>query len=293
MGMDERELLRLLPPVLRARGFRLYTGSGRLVDLWQDGGRAVLGHKPPQALREFKNSADRGLFTGFPHPQEGRFLKALSRLFPGRNFRVYAGPASLNRALEAAGLPPGPDPGAFPDPAFPSPPAGPAASAVSLWRPFLDEEPAARETPVPVLVPVLPCPLSPQAAALAPGWDDRFPPSDIIPPVILAAASRGIYDIIAAASRGGRPVYPKINRLLYNRRDGEACPWRRRGIYLSLPDAGPGWETLFRRFLEGGFLIPPGPAEPLILPGALSPGEEAKLAALLGEGRRLYQCRRP
>jgi hypothetical protein len=33
--------------------------------------------------------------------------------------------------------------------------------------------------------------------------------------------------------------------------------------------------------LEEGFLIPPAPAEPLILPGILSPGEEAKLAALL------------
>jgi hypothetical protein len=38
---------------------------------------------------------------------------------------------------------------------------------------------------------------------------------------------------------------------------------------------------LFSRFLENGFLIPPVPSHPLILPGILSPGEEAKLADLL------------
>ncbi|MDR0450231.1 MAG: hypothetical protein LBH26_03100 [Treponema sp.] len=284
--MDGRELLRLMPPVLRARDFRLYTQEGRLVDLWQDGGRAILGHKPPQLLRELKNSAERGLFAGFPHPQEGRFLKALSRLLPGRRFRFYSGRASLNRALEAAGFPcPGPGPGSFPDPAFPA--AGETSSGISLWRPFLENlaEPVLRETPV--LIPALPWPLSPQAAAFRPDWEDRFPPSDIVSPVILSAAARGIYDLIAAGNRG-KPVYPKINRLLYGQHGQKPCPWYRRGVYLTLADAalteaGINWETLFRRFLEGGFLIPPGPGEPLILPGILSPGEEAKLALLLGE----------
>jgi hypothetical protein len=287
--MDGRELLRLTPPVLRARAFRLYTqGGGRLVDLWQEGGRAVLGHNPPAVLRELKNSAERGLFAAFPHPQEGRLLKALSRLLPGRNFRLYAGRASLDRALETAGFPrDASEP--FPDPAFPSPEApdpdhhaGPA-----LWRPFLEgtsgpiAAPAAPIPATPVLIPVLPWPLSPLAAALDPALEGRFPPSDIISPVILAAAARAVYDLIASGNRGGRPVYPKINRALYGRSGQDRRPWRCRGIYLSPRDPGIVWETLFRRFLEGGFLIPPGPGEPLILPGILSPGEEAKLAALL------------
>jgi hypothetical protein len=299
--MDGRELLRLMPPVLRARAFRLYTqGGGRLVDLWQDGGRAILGHKPPLVLGDLKNSAERGLFAGLPHPQEGRFLKALSRLLPGWSFRLYAGLASLNRALETAGFPP-PEPGGFfPDPAFPAPavtgPAEPAAcpsSRPSLWRPFLED---AAET-VPVLIPVLPWPLSPPVAAFDPGLEGRFPPSDIIPPVILAAATRGIFDLIAAGKQR-EPVYPKIDRVLDSgKRSGQGpdqrpgpCPgfWRRRGIYLSPQldpqDAGALWEALFRRFLEGGFLLPPSPREPLILPGILSPGEEAKLAALLEAG---------
>ena len=96
--------------------------------------------------------------------------------------------------------------------------------------------------------------------------------------MILAAASRAVYDLVAALGRG-RPAFPKITRVL-----SQGGFWRRRGIYLS-PATVPGDEgytALFRRFLDAGYLLPPGPGEPLILPGELSPGEEAKLAALLG-----------
>jgi hypothetical protein len=109
--------------------------------------------------------------------------------------------------------------------------------------------------------------------------DCPFPPSDLIPPVLLAALTRGIYDLIAAAPERGICPFPKIRSAL------DTGPWERRGIYLSLRDspAPAAWEDIFRRFLTGGFLIPPDPEAPLILPGALSPGEEAKLAELLAE----------
>ncbi|MDR1129249.1 MAG: hypothetical protein LBL20_08050, partial [Treponema sp.] len=90
--MEENEDLarfRLIPAISRARDFRLYTPDGRrLVDLWQYGGRAILGHTPPSVLREMKNTAERGLFAPLPGPQERRFLKALSALLPGYLFRV-------------------------------------------------------------------------------------------------------------------------------------------------------------------------------------------------------------
>jgi hypothetical protein len=280
----------LLPTVLRARDFRLYTqGNKRLVDLWQAGGRAVLGHTPAGALRELKNSANRGLFAPLPHPQEGRLFKALSRLLPGRAFRFYGDQSSLRSALAAAGLP---WTGPFPDPAFPSPGADSGGDVrPALWRPFLDPDPQP-----PVLVPLLPWPLAPWVLALDPALEGRFAPSEPFSPVLLAAATRALYDLIALGPGGGRPVYPRINRVLYPSQ-GPQSRWRRRSIYLSYaplqtgaedpslpagPDHGrPAWEVLFRRFLEGGFLIPPGPGEPLILPGILSPGEEAHLAALL------------
>ena len=82
--MIRNDLLNQAPRVLRVRGWRLYTGNGRLVDLWQYGGRAILGHNPPGLLRIVKNSAERGLYVPHPHFTEARFCKALSALLPGR-----------------------------------------------------------------------------------------------------------------------------------------------------------------------------------------------------------------
>jgi hypothetical protein len=112
---------------------------------------------------------------------------------------------------------------------------------------------------------------------LEPALADRFPPSDIASPALLAAATRGIHDLIAAAPERGIPRFSRIDRAL------NQDYWRRRGIYLcprTAPDED-AYAKLFLRFLEGGFLPPPSPKLPLILPGVLSPGEELKLAGLL------------
>jgi hypothetical protein len=275
------DLAALLPVIRRARDFRLYTAGGkRLLDLWLAGGYAVLGHTPPALLRELKNTAARGLFAPFPGPGEGRLVKALSLLFPGRICRLYAGDAALCRALDQAGCFPADYP---PDPAFGPPPPGPPP-VLSLWRPFLPgASPLAVPGDIPVLIPLLPLPWpgAPQIAAILPGHAGRFPPSQCLSPVILAAACRAVYDLIAVA--GKQPLrdgaFPKIDAAL------SRSNWRRRGIYLTRRDSpgGDARAALFRRFLEAGFLLPPDPRLPLILPAALSPGEEAHLAALLRE----------
>ncbi|MCL2373899.1 MAG: hypothetical protein FWC65_01480 [Treponema sp.] len=279
-----KELLRLLPKVLRARDFRLYLEGGkRLVDLWRWGGRAVLGHKPPKVLADLKNAAERGLFTPLPHPLERRVINALGNFFPNRAVRLYMDERSRERALAASGFiaahaaPPC-------DPAFPCDGGAyiGAKSGVSLWRPFL----AAQENPdreqCDIMLPVLPSPTAPAALILNKNIEDLFPGGDIIPPVLLAPAARALYNLAAAlkhfpANRNW-PEYPKIRKAL------SSGIWRRQGIYITAkPDTGTEeYETIFRRFLEGGFLIPPSPCEPIILPLAMSAGEEAKLAELLG-----------
>jgi hypothetical protein len=276
--------------VLRARDFHLYTKKGRLTDLWQAGGAAVLGHTPPSVLRELKNAADRRLFVPFPHPLQRRFLKALSLLFPGRIFRVYGPGSSLRGILEAAGL----DCARIPDPAGPRTQAAPERAPLSLWRPFVDPAfPLAVPEHIPVLIPVLPVippgygtetggppwPCGIGVLALDPALEGSFPPPDIVAPALLAAAARGVYDLAAMAEERGKTSFRKINRIPEN------GVWRLRGIYLEAVREGytEDYAALFRRFLDGGFLLPPDPASPVILPGALSPGEEAKLAVLLAE----------
>jgi hypothetical protein len=264
--MIDEALLRLLPPVVRARDFRLYTQDGRrLVDLWQNNGAAVLGHTPGGILRALKNSAERGLYAPLPHSQEGRFRKALAALLPGMGFRLYRSDAALFRALGAE---------RFPDPAL-----GEAMplSAPLLWRPFLGSAPPQERPLIPVLP--LPWPAALRVLALPPAPAETAPPeSQLIPPTILAAATRGVYDLIAANAVRARLSYPRVEEALAEKK------WLRRGIYLcrSEPPDDEAYAALFRRFLEQGFLLPPVRTHPLILPGALSPGEEAKLAGLLG-----------
>ena len=259
MLYSERGLLRLLPKVLRARDFHLYLENGkRLTDLWLAGGRAVLGHKPPRVLVELKNAAERGLFTPLPHPMERRFLKALGELFPGKVFRFYADSGALHRALDET-----------------------EKKRFSIWRPFteplVDNISGGSEKEAPVLVPVLPWPLGPEVLVMEKDMDAFFPAREIITPVLLAPATRALYDLLAVIKDGSRVgrVYPKVEKAL------KGSLWRRRGIYLTTEMNGEKYADLFMRFLEGGFLIPPSPVEPLILPASMSDGEEAKLAGLL------------
>ncbi|MDR2516947.1 MAG: hypothetical protein LBC88_06145 [Spirochaetaceae bacterium] len=275
--------LALLPAISRARGYRLYTAAGtRLLDLWQYGGRAVLGHKPEGMIRELKNAAERGLFAPFPSPYAGRFIRALSALFPGKHFRVYPGEAALREDLAGAGFPRVP----FPDSALPRHRNGPGILPV-YWRPFADVPPGA------VFVPVLPFPFTPSPAvlALAPEEAARFFPGmgdapGVYPlgtpaPVVLAPAIRAVYSLIASPARK-ITAFPKIRRVLEHQ---TTAVWRRRGIYLSRTVAADedAWTALFRRFLAAGFLMPPERNAPLILPGVLSPGEEAGLAGFLAD----------
>jgi hypothetical protein len=210
-----------------------------------------------------KNAAERGLFTPLPQTAyNGRFIKALSRLFPGRVFRLYNSEDSLGRAVRAAGLSPSQTVEPFPGGAKPA-----------LWRPFMKEPPAA-----PLLVPVLPWTLAPLVLAAESGLEPRLPPGDLIAPVLLAAAARAVYDLIAAAGRG-ELCYPKVEKALAQ----QGCVWKKEGIYLRYRETlgREAWEELWKRFLEAHLLLPPDQEDPLILPGTMSPGEEAKLAGLL------------
>ena len=265
---SRHDLLGMVPEVLRARGWRLYTGKGRLIDLWQYGGRAILGHNPPGLLRAIKNNAERGLYAPHPHFTEKRFCKALSALLPGFSFLIYVSDAFLYNAVSAAGI------------------------EFVLWRPFLDAKTQADFQPAPVLVPVLPCPFpgapavlayNPQKAGDVP---EKLPPSQILSPVTFSAAERCIYDLIAASGRGN-PRFSKLEKAIK-----KSVHWKRKGIYLffspcthkkndnSSGEADKTYADLFRHFLDAGFLLPPSTEEPAILPCELSPGEEAKLAGL-------------
>jgi hypothetical protein len=183
---------------------------------------------------------------------------------PGRNFRLYAAPPPELYSLVANGT-------------------------ATLWRPFLDSaDPfSVPENAPPILIPIVPgiqgwrngLPLGLCVLAIDSSFDAAasLPPGDFLPPVLLAAAARGIYDLIAAAPERAKAPFPRIAKSLKN------SQWWCQGIYLSLRQtpSSDEWAALFRHFLDNGFLLPPVPSQPLILPGVLSQGEETKLAGVL------------
>jgi hypothetical protein len=119
-----------------------------------------------------------------------------------------------------------------------------------------------------------------QALVLDPSLEARFPPSALFPPVLLAAALRGLCNLLALPLEQRTLPFPRINRAL------SQSIWRRRSVYLYAPalSGGGAYAPWWNYFLQAGFLLPPHPQQPLIIPRILSAGEEAKLAALLGGG---------
>jgi len=264
--MAEASLLAEVPRVGRARGFRLYDTAGRrLVDLWQAGGGAILGHRPLRASNALKDALARGLTAPLVSPWEARLLKALAVRFPSyRAFRLHA---TLERALAAASrwLGRRVEPADLADPGLGTPGCGP----VGLWRPFLPEggDPRPR-----VLVPVLPCSVggSPAALCFADHLAEADEPSDPVPGALLAAALRGLLDL-ARADRSD-PFGPDDL--------AGAAGWERRGPYLcpTFPEAV--YPAVFRAFLARGALLSPFFPGPSILPGEASAGERRLVSSL-------------
>jgi hypothetical protein len=156
------------------------------------------------------------------------------------------------------------------------PPVLPAAPAPALPR---DLPPVLPTAPAPALPGDLPPVLPAAPASVLPGdlpsampETAAFHPSEIISPLTLAAATRSVYDLIAATPARGRVRYPRIEEALTN------SAWQRQGIYLYCRADEYTYAEVFKHFLEQGFLIPPNQNQPLILPGVLSAGEETKLA---------------
>jgi hypothetical protein len=262
--MADRALSDEVPRIRRARGYRLYDVTGRrLLDLWQAGGEAILGHRAAHAGPAVKAALDRGLAAPLPTAWQSRLLSALAARFPAyRSFRLFT---SREHALAAASRVLGAAVAAV-DVADPG--LGTRGDGrVGLWRPFLPGEPD-----WPVLLPVLPLTLggSPAAACFRDALPHDGEPSDAVAGFAVIAALRGLAGLDAA-----RPDDPFLQQCL------DGCPgWERRGPYLGPVFAAGAYPEVFRAFLSRGVLLSPFYPGPSILPGEASEGERRLLASL-------------
>jgi hypothetical protein len=106
----------------------------------------------------------------------------------------------------------------------------------------------------------------------------QVPSSDLLSPVFAEYAQRAVNDLIKTQQEAPVLRVSKVLRSL----SGSSI-WKGSGLYWYADPrlSAEKYEKLFFNFLQEGFLLPPNPADPLILPWSLSPGLEVKLAKLL------------
>ncbi len=266
MGM---ELLREMPVIRRAREFHLYDNAGkRLLDLYLNGGKALLGHRPEGFSLIVKNTLARGVTAEYPSHEEGKMLKAAKALWGKTHPRIryYRDMTRLGIWLSDQNLllPGNP----VPDPVLNE------TGEVSLWRPWLTGLKAPG-----IFIPVLPVPGMETGVLLcaSEGIKD-LPEGDIPSPVLAAGLSRCLWLLKSVMeehplsphdSMSGLPVFKG---------------WERKGSYLVWLGKKDDYADIFRRALEGGILLPPDPSIPAVLPYELTSGDRKVLNKLFSQG---------
>jgi hypothetical protein len=261
----EASLQTLLPVIRRARGYRLYAQDGRrYLDLWQGGGRAILGHRPARVTTVLKNVISTGLISDLPSVYTGRLERELGRYFPAHPHFRLAG--SLGSALELASLYLGRALAAG-EPRDPLSGVRKARREAALWRPLLDAPVGAT-----VLLPLLPFCVA--GAPVPVGFVEPppadFPPSELISPMVLAGALRALHDL----KRHSVPQWLRPDLLR------GARGWRQTGPYVTPEFPEARYRAVFSAFLAEGVLLNPSFAEPSVLPSEASAGEVQKMMGL-------------
>jgi hypothetical protein len=267
-----------VPPIKRARGYRLYDYSGRrYLDLWQNDGSAILGHRFDHLNRELKSVLSKGLLSDLPSIYSRRLGREILRRYP-----VFDGVQicpSLDHAIRIIsrflGRP-------FSESEICDPAKGEWGS-VSYDRPFLGiktvglhcgQSPTedTGSAKAKVLLPMVPFRIGSSPVILCLRGGMPVPPNEaaVVSPFILAG-------VLSSLSRLRRFVPPPwFSEPLI----GDQNRWVQRGPYI-LPCFEPAlYPRVFEGFLSEGILLSPSFEKPSILPAEASEGELKKIVRL-------------
>ena len=273
--------------VRRARGYYLYTEKNvRLLDLWLDGGKAILGRRTGQANLVCKQFLDKGL-TGFlPTKADVQLRRALEALLP--DYPVICWYETQDKAERIVGSVLQADQNG-------------TAQPLPVWRPFLDIDPAsASQEPIAdsimLVTPAYPVPCGIIAACSR--FEERLPPSDVLFPPLAYSLARAFFDLkhkmeefqlkeiniedghhSKAAGRCARvshTIVKKRQAALNRKAEAERLipdVWTQKGWYLfpHIPEAE--YPAFFLQALDAHVLISPEYDMPSILPDCESYAE--------------------
>ncbi|MBN2439768.1 MAG: hypothetical protein JXJ04_00425 [Spirochaetales bacterium] len=249
-------LSKFIPVMKRARGYRLYDNYGkRYVDLYQQNGHALLGHRAFSLTTVLKNIISKGLIFDLPSIYGSRLIKAVKELIPGIQSVFIAG--SIEQGLQSIT-----DSGEMNlsrhdiyDPFLKN-----KKGKIAVWRPFSgityeDEQ---------ILLPILPFSVGGSPIVICFRKKLEIPESaPLLSPFLLAGTVRAVYDL-------NKYVLPEwfSHNLLKN-----SVKWDQRGIYILPKMEKREYDIEFKKFLNHGILLSPHYPQPSILPGELSSGE--------------------
>ena len=197
MNLDRyySEIKKRFGNITRARGPFLYTQKNvRLADLYQEGGRAILGWDSP-ARTVFKNVMSKNLVGSFETAHRAQLQKAAGDLLQSKRkiFLFSKKSDAMKRAISLN------------------------QESVSFYRPFGGFDYASVQNVV--IEP--PLPWTGNFFILATSRLDLEIPSEFFPPALLAASARAIYDLIAAQKQRQEKdffIYDKILTKFFERR---------------------------------------------------------------------------
>ena len=262
--MKETRNMERIPVFRRARGYLLYDSSGnRYLDLYQDGGRAILGHRIPGMTGIIKSTASKGLTASYPSVYGRRLSAQLKLLFPeAGEIRFYR---NIERALALLSDYTGENVRLEDFKDFPG-----TGCRFSIWRPFLEMPDSG------FFIPLLPFPgaFGP-AVVVSTGRAGGLAASDVISPLTASMMIKSCAALKNAQDQADDKAWEPFDSAL----------WSRKGPYLRFGAAEDSHVRLFRAALENGVLLPPDPAVPGIIPLEYEPGQIRKF---LDAVRRLY-----
>lgn len=240
-----QEILNAFGTIKRARGCYLYTEKGvRITDMYQEEGRAILGWKHGNAMQFFKNTFDRGVLGNFFTDYSRQFEKAVKALFPFANeVRLFT---TTRLPTDVSSLP--------------------------LWKPWAKKD-VSVDADAFVFYP--PFPWTGAVVAVYKSTYNQasfgaIPDSDDVPSPLLAAISRGIYDLISELPERTETDFAKFDKFI-------KPYFNRVGPYLLPKISESEYDLFFQKTLKNGILISPNYKTPSIIPYGANLGDLKRL----------------
>ncbi len=293
----------------RARGYYLYFDRlasvhtaprkkgqiSRLCDLYLDAGQALNGYRPAGVGNRLKNTMARSLYAALPSSKAGRLNRLLKRLFPAiKGFGLYHSLDILgvnNQTMSPLQF------------SMPELLRCRKSGNLSLWRP-LSQEGQKRQTSYSLMIPALSSLPLPYLVLHFTGPD--LPSSDVCSPLQLETLILALGQTESLLQQSQERIRlvelgSKLIGFLACSNSPETQPsllqrawqgrWQLDGIYLywqTTQTSYTAYSRLWQAGLEKGFLLPPNPWAPLLIPPILFDNQYDGLQ-LNSEGKRLRQ----